>query len=115
MTDNELELYFEYFERLNRGIRQLGKIICFQCSDVDVLMNRIRKRGRAEERAMTRPFLRDSMATIRHFQSVRSQAQNRCDDLGCDPLQYPRGKSGPNVPQHLRGLSSHLSPAPELP
>ena len=45
MTDDELELYFEYFERLNRGIRQPDKVICFQCSEVNVLMNRIRKRG----------------------------------------------------------------------
>ena len=57
MTDNELELYFEYFERLNRGIRQPDKIICFQCSDVDVLMNRIRKRGRVEEQAIDPAFL----------------------------------------------------------
>ena len=49
MTDDELQLYLEYFERLNRRIRQPDKIIYLQCHDLDVLMRRIRKRGRREE------------------------------------------------------------------
>ncbi len=49
MSDDELQLYLEYFERLNRRIRQPDKIIYLQCHDLDVLMRRIRKRGRREE------------------------------------------------------------------
>lgn len=57
LTDDELELYFEYFDRLNRTIRQPDKIIYLQCMDVDVLMKRIRVRGRREEGGMDADFL----------------------------------------------------------
>ncbi len=57
MTDDELQLYFEYFDRLHHGTRQPDRIICFQCSDVNVLMERIRKRGRKEEQNMPQEFL----------------------------------------------------------
>ena len=74
MTDDELDLYFEYFERLNRGIRQPDKIICFQCSDVNVLMNRIRKRGREEEQAIAPNFLEGLNGYYQAFPgSVRSK------------------------------------------
>ena len=74
MTDDELDLYFEYFERLNRGIHQPNKIICFQCSDVNVLMNRIRKRGREEEQAIAPSFLEGLNGYYQAFPgSVRSK------------------------------------------
>ena len=74
MTDDELELYFEYFERLNRGIRQPDKVICFQCSEVNVLMNRIRKRGRQEEQAIDPNFLEGLNGYYTAFpSSVRSK------------------------------------------
>ena len=57
MTDDELQLYLEYFERLNRNVRQPEKVICFTCSDVAVLLERIRKRGRAEEQGIPEEFL----------------------------------------------------------
>jgi deoxyadenosine/deoxycytidine kinase len=57
MTDDELQLYLEYFERLNRGVRQPDKIIYLQCQDVDVLLRRIEKRGRREEQGLAREFL----------------------------------------------------------
>ena len=57
MTDDELELYFEYFDRLNRAIRQPDKIIYLQCMDVDVLMKRIRVRGRRRRGASDADFL----------------------------------------------------------
>jgi len=57
MSDDELQLYLEYFERLNQGIRQPDKVICFSCSDVNVLLNRIKKRGRQEESDIQAEFL----------------------------------------------------------
>lgn len=57
MTDDELQLYLEYFERLNRNVRQPDKIIYLQCHDIDVLVRRIRKRGRREELGIDTEFL----------------------------------------------------------
>jgi deoxyadenosine/deoxycytidine kinase len=57
MTDDELQLYLEYFERLNRGVRQPERVIVFQCSDVEVLLARIRRRGRREEQDIDTEFL----------------------------------------------------------
>ncbi|MFZ5515433.1 MAG: deoxynucleoside kinase [Candidatus Zhuqueibacterota bacterium] len=57
MTDNELKLYFEYFDRLNRNLIRPDLIICLQVDNVDILLNRIRKRGRKEEQNISREFL----------------------------------------------------------
>lgn len=70
MTDDELELYFEYFHRLNQGVRQPDKVICFQCSDINVLMRRIRKRGRKEEQNMDPDFLRGLNGYYQAFPEV---------------------------------------------
>src|SRR5271157_1573576 len=40
MTDDELQLYLEYFDRLNQRIRQPDRVIYLQCLDVDVLLSR---------------------------------------------------------------------------
>jgi deoxyadenosine/deoxycytidine kinase len=58
MTDAELDLYFEYFQRLAKGIRAPDKVICFDVPDVKVLLERIRRRGREEERGIASEFLR---------------------------------------------------------
>lgn len=74
LTDDELQLYFEYFDRLNTGIRQPDRIICFQCSDYNVLMDRIRRRGRKEEQAIPAEFLEGLNGYYSAFpQSVRSK------------------------------------------
>jgi deoxyadenosine/deoxycytidine kinase len=57
MTNTELDLYFEYFERLTRGLHQPDKVICFVVPNVATLMDRIRTRGRAEESTMASSFL----------------------------------------------------------
>jgi deoxyadenosine/deoxycytidine kinase len=57
MTDDELQLYLEYFERLNRKIRQPDKVIYLQCHDVETLMKRINTRGRKEEKSIDGEFL----------------------------------------------------------
>lgn len=58
MTDAELDLYFDYFKRLSKNIAHPDKVICFDVPKVDVLMRRIRSRGRDEERGIQSTFLR---------------------------------------------------------
>ena len=57
MTDDELNLYFEYFERLNKKLTHPDLIIYLKVDNVDVLFNRIRKRGRKEEMTIKKEFL----------------------------------------------------------
>jgi deoxyadenosine/deoxycytidine kinase len=58
MTDAELDLYFEYFQRLAYRLPKPDKVICFDVPDVGVLLNRIRVRGRQEEKGIDQRFLR---------------------------------------------------------
>ncbi len=58
MTDAELELYFEYFKRLAKVIQKPDKVICFDVPKVEVLLSRIKKRGREEEKGIQSAFLR---------------------------------------------------------
>jgi len=58
MTDDELNLYFEYFERLQKRVIRPNLIIFLKIDDVKILMNRIRKRGRKEEQVITEDFLK---------------------------------------------------------
>jgi deoxyadenosine/deoxycytidine kinase len=58
MSDAELELYFDYFKRLSRNIANPDKVICFDVPDVNVLLKRIQKRGREEEKGIQQQFLR---------------------------------------------------------
>jgi deoxyadenosine/deoxycytidine kinase len=58
LTDQELDLYFEYFQRLTRTIAHPQKVICFDVPKVDVLLSRIQLRGREEEKNIQLSFLR---------------------------------------------------------
>lgn len=58
MTDSELDLYYEYFQRLSRNLVRPDKVICFEVGSEDVLLERIRTRGREEEKGIQRQFLR---------------------------------------------------------
>jgi len=58
MNNDELELYFEYFHRLHRDVSHPNKVICFQCDDIDVLLGRIKSRGRIEEQDISSDFIR---------------------------------------------------------
>jgi deoxyadenosine/deoxycytidine kinase len=58
MTDQELDLYFEYFQRLSKSVVHPDKVICFDVPKVEVLMGRIKKRGREEEKGIGSAFLR---------------------------------------------------------
>lgn len=58
MSDAELDLYFDYFKRLSKDIAHPDKVICFDVPQVDVLLKRIKKRGRDEEKGIESSFLR---------------------------------------------------------
>jgi len=58
LNDQELELYFDYFKRLTRQVAQPDKVICFDVPKVDVLLQRIKTRGREEEKGIRSDFLR---------------------------------------------------------
>lgn len=70
LSDGELDLYFEYFQRLSNGIAKPDKVICFDVPDVGVLLNRIKTRGREEERSIGRPFLRGLNGYYSSFPAV---------------------------------------------
>ena len=57
MSNKELDLYYEYFQRLSRSITPPDKVICFSVASVEVLLERIRTRGRQEERGIQSQFL----------------------------------------------------------
>lgn len=57
MTDDELDLYFDYFERLNKKLIRPDLVVFLQVDDVRILLDRIRKRGRVEEQGITMDFL----------------------------------------------------------
>jgi deoxyadenosine/deoxycytidine kinase len=58
LTDAELDLYFDYFKRLTRNVARPDKVLCFDVPHLDVLLDRIRVRGREEEKGIQAEFLR---------------------------------------------------------
>ena len=70
MDDRELELYFDYFERLNRDLHRPDKVITFTVNNVDVLLNRISSRGREEEKEMQANFLQGLNGFYTAFPSI---------------------------------------------
>ncbi|MDZ7289483.1 MAG: deoxynucleoside kinase [candidate division KSB1 bacterium] len=57
MDDRELDLYFEYFHRLNRDLQHPDLIVMLVVDHVSTLLDRIRRRGRQEERGIDENFL----------------------------------------------------------
>jgi deoxyadenosine/deoxycytidine kinase len=57
MDDRELDLYFEYFHRLNRDLQHPDLILMLEVDHVSTLLERIRKRGRQEESGIDEVFL----------------------------------------------------------
>ncbi len=57
MDNRELDLYFEYFDRMNRNIKHPDLILMLNVEKVETLLKRIRKRGRAEEKGIDAAFL----------------------------------------------------------
>lgn len=70
MTNTELDLYYEYFERLSVSLHKPDKVICFTVPDVGTLMSRIEVRGRAEEKGMAAAFLEGLNGYYTAFPSI---------------------------------------------
>lgn len=76
MTDNELHLYFDYFQRFNEHVRQPDRVILLHTPDVNVLLRRIAERGREEERGITTDFLRGLNGYYETFDQVSANKYN---------------------------------------
>ncbi len=70
MTNNELDLYHDYFDRLSRGLHKPDKVICFVVPGTGTLMERIRQRGRAEEKDIPHSFLEGLNGYYTAFPSI---------------------------------------------
>ncbi len=73
MTDDELALYYDYFQKLNAQARQPDKIILLHTPDVNVLLRRIAQRGREAERSITGTFLKGLNNYYENFMDVAQQ------------------------------------------
>ena len=76
LSDNELDLYFDYFQRFSAQVSQPNKVILLHTPDVNVLLKRIALRGREEERGITAAFLNGLNGYYNSFASV---AQSKYD------------------------------------
>ncbi len=72
MSNIELDLYYEYFTRLNRGLHQPDKVICLTVPRPDTLLERIQQRGRAEEGGIATSFLEGLNGYYQAFPSILS-------------------------------------------
>ncbi len=70
MNNRELDLYHEYFMRLNRELTQPDLIIIMEVDSIDTLLARIRKRGREEESDINVDFMRGLNAYYSTFAQV---------------------------------------------
>gem|GEM_PF-1447197 len=70
MDDRELDLYFEYFNRLNRDLPRPDLIFMLEVPEVSILLNRIRIRGRMEESGIDTAFLAGLNAYYSTFPQV---------------------------------------------
>lgn len=70
MDDRELDLYFEYFHRLNRDLPRPDLVFMLEVPDVSILLDRIRKRGRKEEGGIDVAFLTGLNAYYSTFPQV---------------------------------------------
>lgn len=70
MDNRELDLYFEYFNRLNRDVQHPDLILILTVDRVATLLQRIRKRGRKEEAGIDAAFLTGLNAYYSTFPQV---------------------------------------------
>jgi len=93
MGDAELQLYLEYFQRLVKDIQQPDKVICFDVPNVEVLLKRIRTRGRQEEKGIQPQFLRGLNGYYSSFPEVlRSKYSVDCLNLDVTEIDIRSGK-----------------------
>lgn len=70
MDNRELDLYFEYFNRLNAELSKPDLIVILEVDRVETLLKRIRVRGREEESAIEDSFLSGLNAYYSTFAQV---------------------------------------------
>ncbi len=70
MDDRELDLYFEYFHRLNRDLQHPDLILMLEVDHISTLLDRIHKRGRQEESGIDEAFLSGLNAYYSTFPQV---------------------------------------------
>ncbi|WP_414654217.1 deoxynucleoside kinase [Hyalangium sp.] len=93
MTNKELDLYYEYFQRLSRNITPPDKVICFSVGSVEVLLDRIRTRGRQEERGIQSEFLLGLNGYYTSFPAVlREKYSVDCLHVDVSSQDIRRGK-----------------------
>ena len=107
LTDTELELYFEYFKRLTKHVAQPEKVICFDVPKVDVLLARIKTRGREEEKGIQTAFLRGLNGYYATFPMVL-QGKYGVDVLTIDVTSLDI-RTGKGQADFLDGVSDFLA------
>jgi deoxyadenosine/deoxycytidine kinase len=107
MTDQELDLYFEYFQRVSKTVAHPQKVICFDVPKVDVLLSRIKLRGREEEKGIQMQFLRGLNGYYATFPMVLS-GKYGIDVLTIDVTSLDI-RSGRGREQFLDEVSTFLS------
>lgn len=73
MTDEELELYFDFCRLLLPSVRHPDRVILLACENVNTLLRRISERGRAAESTIGANFLRGLGAYYSTFADVCTQ------------------------------------------
>jgi len=107
LTDSELELYFEYFQRLSSGIARPDKIIFFEVPQLDVLLSRIQVRGRVEEKNIGVDFLRGLNGYYAGFPAVL-KAKYGIDCLSLD-VTHRDIRNGPGREEFLDQVTTFLA------
>ena len=93
MTNSELDLYFEYFQRVAATIKRPDKVICFNVPDLDVLLDRIQHRGREEEKGIDHAFLRGLNGYYASFpQVMKSKYGIDCLTLDVSSVDIRHGR-----------------------
>ncbi len=76
MDNRELDLYFEYFNRLNRELLQPDLIVILEVDRVETLLKRIHTRAREEEGGIDTAFLAGLNAYYSTFAQVCERKYN---------------------------------------
>jgi deoxyadenosine/deoxycytidine kinase len=93
MTNSELDLYFEYFQRVAAAVKKPDKVIYFNVPSLDVLLGRIRSRGREEEKGIDASFLRGLNGYYSSFpQVLESKYGIDCLTLDVTSVDIRHGK-----------------------
>src|SRR5262249_45735428 len=93
MTDSELDLYFDYFQRLSAPIARPDKVLCFNVPDLKVRLERIHLRGREEEKGIDQAFLRGLNGYYASFpQVLKSKYGIDCLTLDVSSVDIRHGR-----------------------